>query len=328
MKKVIIIIGTGKAAYLHYLKYRKMHIKNIYFINPIKTSKYVKDELIYESLDFVLSKIKKSFVIVDICTPKTLFKNIVDEIISKGIKNIIVEKPFVVEQDYFKGKDDINILMIENYKFSHITELIKKIIKINKLKVLKIYTNFSKNRIKDSISGRGMINPYDVTTCFEIEIPHQIYLANFLIDSDYNVNFKYAKSMSLKTDGLILKKHKYAFIEYEDNGVDVIHESNLTTNDTNKIISIKCSNNINIEASFITYDQKFNKINDGFVNIYISDQLIKNYKFKIDDNMFECLKKYINIFCKNSYNQIYKKEILNFSKILNYCLSYEEYNEK
>ena len=200
MKKLIIIIGTGKAAYLHYLKYRKMHIKNIFFVNPIKTSKYIKKELIYESIDNVLSKINKAFVIVDICTPKSLFVNIVNEIITKGIKNIIVEKPFVVNQNYFKDKKNINILMIENYIFSSITILIKKIIKSNKLKILKIYTNFSKNRIKDSISGRGMINLNDIPTSFEIEIPHQIYLANFLINGDYSVDFKSIKSAGLKTN--------------------------------------------------------------------------------------------------------------------------------
>ena len=125
-----------------------------------------------------------------------------------------------------------------------------------------------------------------------------------------------------------MKRHKYAFIEYIDDGVDIIHESDLTANDTNKIISIKCSNNISIKAGFILYDRNFNKIENGFVNIYKSNELIKKYKFKKDDNMFKCLKKYLYIFYKNSYSDIYRKEILNFSKILNYCLLSEVHSEK
>lgn len=316
----IIIVGTGKAAYLHYLKYKKIGIQKIYFFDNNKNSKYIKNNNIYYSIkDLFCNKFNSKNTIVDICTPCSQFKQIINLFIDYGIKNFIVEKPFVVEKDYFKKNKDINIIMIENYKYSLITKYISNYINENKLEIKKIFINFSKDRREESISKRGIANDLLIPTNFEIEMPHEIYLANYFIKN----GAKYYKKILLKDmlyNNVCLPKHGYGYIEYTQNNTEVVLESNLMVGPNKRDLQIICNDDTIINASYINYNKDFVRQSKGVIRI---NKIGKEKKifFEEDDNMYYTLNDYLkNIFNENEIMK-YKKEILEFSKDMSFYMN-------
>ena len=159
--KDIIIVGTSKAAFLHFKSYNKLSNVGKIFFTDIKenaSNKNIKTKKIYKSIIDTLSQnnLNSNNIIVDICTPKEEFYNIINQCISLGINNIIVEKPFMASKDFFNQYPNLHILMVQNYLYSNIISEIKKKIEENNFNIKLIYTNFSKNRINDSINRRGM----------------------------------------------------------------------------------------------------------------------------------------------------------------------------
>ena len=80
--KDIIIVGTGKAGFLHYYSYKKFEkIGRIYFVDidgKIKNEN-IKDSKVYSSIESTIKKEKLDVnnIIVDICTPKSVFLDII-----------------------------------------------------------------------------------------------------------------------------------------------------------------------------------------------------------------------------------------------------------
>lgn len=133
----IIIVGTGKAGCLHYLKYKKLDIKNIIFLDNNKKSKYIDSSLICLSIEEIIRKykVKTNETIIDICTPCSQFKYLIDAFIEANFSTFIIEKPFVVEKDYFNDKQNIKCIMMENYKNSVITNKLISILENDKSKI-------------------------------------------------------------------------------------------------------------------------------------------------------------------------------------------------
>ena len=75
----IIIVGTGKAGYLHYLKYKKMNMKNIVFLDNNNKSKYIDNSLICLSIEEIIKKYNF----------KTRYNSIGIEINPRNIINIV-----------------------------------------------------------------------------------------------------------------------------------------------------------------------------------------------------------------------------------------------
>ena len=132
--KDIIIVGTGKAGFLHYYSYKKFEkIGRIYFVDidgKIKNEN-IKDSKVYSSIESTIKKEKLDVnnIIVDICTPKSVFLDIIMECKQLNIRDILVEKPFIVNKDFFEENDDLNIAMVHNYEYSKIVMKIKEYIK-------------------------------------------------------------------------------------------------------------------------------------------------------------------------------------------------------
>lgn len=78
----------------------------------------------------------------------------------------------------------MNVVMVHNYMYSEIVIGIKEILKEKGLKPIIIYTNFSKNRTEESFNGRGMYKK--VTRNIEHDIPHQVYISQFLLNNPKN----------------------------------------------------------------------------------------------------------------------------------------------
>ena len=184
--KDIIIVGTGKAGFIHYYSYQKFdEIGRIYFVDidgKIKNEN-IKNTKVYSSIEESIAKEKLNVknIIVDICTPKSVFLDIIKECKRLNIKDVLVEKPFIVGNEFFIENNDMNVVMVHNYMYSEIVIGIKEILKEKGLKPIIIYTNFSKNRTEESFNGRGMYKK--VTRNIEHDIPHQVYISQFLLNN-------------------------------------------------------------------------------------------------------------------------------------------------
>lgn len=311
----IIIFGTGKAGILHFNKYKKIKTVNkVFFIDPY--ANFQLEYPVYKTLDNLLynEKIDCEHVIVDICTPHSEFKKIIKQCMKRNLYNIIVEKPFIVSNKYFLDKEKLNIIMVHNYLFSKIVTDAKEIIEKNKYTIESIYTNFSKNRIADSSKLRGINNK--ITTAFEVEMPHQIYIANsFLLKNTIKkINEIYTKDM--KINDMILNNHGYGYISVNNDKVLIVHESNLMNKDTVKQILLNFNDNYSILISFILYDKNFNIIENGKLTITKNNELIEEYNYEEDDNIFAFLKYAYNSFSSKKSNIFIeqKKFIIDFSK--------------
>lgn len=74
--KDIIIVGSGKAALLHYNSYKKLKNKvKIYFIDIKNYSNYIPNNKLYSTIQECIKSndLKINNLILDICTPKSEF---------------------------------------------------------------------------------------------------------------------------------------------------------------------------------------------------------------------------------------------------------------
>lgn len=316
--KDIIIVGTSKAGFLHFKTYNKLsNVGKIFFtdIKEIPSNKNIKTKKIYKSIKDTLlqNNLDNDNIIVDICTPKEEFYNIINQCISLGINNIIVEKPFMASKDFFDQYPNLNILMVQNYLYSNIISEIKKKIEQNNFNIKMICTNFSKNRINDSINRRGMSNKN--TQNFEIEIPHQIYLVDYILGNSNKKEILFKEQNDFIIDNICIEKHGFGKIILEYENKIVIHESDLVTNNTIKEITIVCDEGVVIKGQFILYDKDLNKIRNGKIVISKYQNIIWEKEVKEDDNMYYCLKEYYENLNNKKIPRKYRDRIVRFSNI-------------
>lgn len=318
--KDIIIVGTGKAGYLHYYSYKKFkQIGKIYFVDidgKIKNEN-IEESKAYLSLENVIKeeKLDVKNTIVDICTPKSVFIDIIMKCKRLNLKNILVEKPFVVNEKFLSENKDLNIAMVHNYVYSKIVRKMKNILEQKELKPIIIYTNFSKNRTEESFRGRGMYKK--VTRNVEHDIPHQVYISQFLLDNPKDTQLLLEEEKSMVKGNETLEKHGYSKIFTKKNGVYVIHESDFATNTKIREVIVVCDNNIIVRGEFLFYDKDLNKLKDGNVSIIDNNKIIYSEDIDYDDNMYECLLEIYKYFNTNVVSEKYREEIRNFSEEMN-----------
>lgn len=121
--KDIIIIGVSKAGRLHLQSYNKLKEKGKIFL--VDNQKEDNELKIYKTIEEVLNekKLDSNDVVVDICTPKEVFYQIIDECINLNIKNILVEKPFILKKELLEKHKDLKIIMMQNYLYSKIVNI-------------------------------------------------------------------------------------------------------------------------------------------------------------------------------------------------------------
>ncbi len=318
--KDIIIVGTGKAGYLHYYSYKKFkQMGKIYFVDidgKIKNEN-IEESKAYLSLENVIKeeKLDVKNTIVDICTPKSVFIDIIMECKRLNLKDILVEKPFIVNEKFLSENKDLNIAMVHNYVYSKIVRKMKNILEQKKLKPIIIYTNFSKNRTEESFNGRGMYKK--VTRNVEHDIPHQVYISQFLLDNPKNTQLLLKEEKSMVKGNETLEKHGYSKIFTKKNGAYVIHESDFATNTKIREVIVVCDNNIVVRGEFLFYDKDLNKLKDGNVSIIDNNKIIYGEDIDYDDNMYECLLEIYKYFNTNVVSEKYREEIKNFSEEMN-----------
>ncbi len=314
--KDVIIVGTGKAGFLHYFSYKKF--KNIGKLFFVDISEKMKNENIdvqkvYPTINdaIINNNLDISNIIVDICTPKSVFLDIINQCKELGIKDIIVEKPFIVKEEFFKENEELNIVMVHNYVYSKITIGIKEIIEKENLTPKMVYTNFSKNRLSESFKGRGMYK--SVTRNIELDIPHQVYITQYIL-GNRPTKLLALDEKSIKQGDVVLEKHGYGKIITKKDDILVIHESDLTTNTTVREVTVVCDNDTIVQGEYFIYDKDLNKLKSGTIKIYKNSDVIKEINIDVDDNMYECLLEFYNYFNGISVGVDYKEQIKEFSK--------------
>ena len=321
--KDIIIVGTGKAGFLHYYSYKKFkQIGKIYFVDidgKIKNENIEKNKA-YLNLEDVIreEKLDVKNTIVDICTPKSVFIDIIMKCKRLNLKDILVEKPFIVNESFLAENKDLNIAMVHNYEYSKIVKKMKNILDQKELKPIIIYTNFSKNRTEESFNGRGMYKK--VTRNVEHDIPHQVYISQFLLNDPKDTYLLLEEEKSMVKGKETLEKHGYSKIFTKKNGVYVIHESYFATNTKIREVIVVCDNNIVVRGEFLFYDKDLNKLKDGNVSIIDNNKIIYSEDIDYDDNMYDCLLEIYQYFNTNVVSEKYREEIKNFSKEMNLYL--------
>ncbi|MDD5865300.1 MAG: hypothetical protein PUD07_02260 [bacterium] len=318
--KDIIIIGTGKASLLHYRSYKKIKVKgNIYFVDIKKKSNYIVNQNIYSSIKecVLINDLKVNNLIVDICTPKSEFLKLIEDCYSLNIKDILVEKPFVFNEKTINKINKLNIVMVENYLYSKLTELIKSYIDNNNKKISLIYSNFSKNRIPESLNGRGYNKK--ATLNYEIEIPHQIYISQYFLNNSYNIKNIITSASDLKIENITLVNHGYGLIISRSNDVDIIYESNLASMITQKRIIICTKDDYAIEGNYAIYSNNLELLKPANMSIYYNGKLIYNEIVEEDDN-FTCFINKAYLYFNNQASNPNYIDIISFSNIMNlYC---------
>lgn len=309
--KDIIIIGVSKAGRLHLQSYNKLKEKGKIFL--VDNQKEDNELKIYKTIEEVLNenKLDSNDVVVDICTPKEVFYQIIDECINLNIKNILVEKPFIVKKELLENHNELKIIMIQNYLYSKILEDMKKYIMENKLEVKAIYTNFSKNRIQESIKGRGMSNG-KVTRNIEIEMPHQIYMANYLAGDYKEDNLLLLEEKDLCYEDIVLPKHGYGKIICKKDNIMVTHISDLTSNTVTRDVIVICSSNVIVKGEFLVYDKKFNLTKPGKMQVLKDGIEIFQKTYEKDDNIYECIKDAYKYFNSDNIDKKYEERLIKF----------------
>lgn len=318
--KDIIIVGTGKAGFLHYYSYQKFKkIGKIYFVDidgKIK-NKNIKTTKVYTSIKNVIedNKLNIENIVIDICTPKSVFLDIINDCKKLNLKDIMVEKPFIVEKDFFEKNEDLNIAMVQNYAYSKIITETKRIIEEQNLKPKIIYTNFSKNRTEESFKGRGMYKK--VTRNIEHDIPHQVYFTQFILGNTKDTKLLLQEEKDMIKDDKKLEKHGYSKIIAKKDDTIVIHESDFATNTKIREIIVVCDDDTTIKGEFLFYDNNLNKTKDGQVTVIKNNKITFQEKIDYDDNMYECILDIYKYFNQNEKNNKFKNNIIEFSKEMN-----------
>ena len=154
----------------------------------------------------------------------------------------------------------------------------KYILEQKKLTPVIIYTNFSKNRTEESFNGRGMYKK--TTRNVEHDIPHQVYISQFLLNNPKDTQLLLEEEKSMVRGNEILEKHGYSRIITKKNNVYVIHESDFSTNTKIREVIVICNNDIVVKGEFLFYDKDLNKLQDGNVSIIKNNEVI--YEENID----------------------------------------------
>lgn len=310
----IIIVGAGKGALIHYNSYIKLGQKdNLFIVDITGKSSYFKDEKIYMSIEDVLlsQKINTNEIIADVVVPMENFYKVIQELLSNNVKNIIVEKPFILNN--INDFNSTNLLMVQNYLYSKIFNYIKNYVKKNNLVIKSFFSCFTKNRKDNTLKMRGMDKK--VISCFNIEMPHQIYMYQELINGNPALLSNSLRDMDC--DGLTFKGQGSGMLIIQSNNITGYIYSNLTSDIIEKNIIITASDNMVIEGNFFTYTPNLEILRYGNVKIFKKGKLIFIKKFKRDDMFTYMLQDYLNYFEKNKKNNMYRKKIEIFSNFYN-----------
>ncbi|MDO4950033.1 MAG: hypothetical protein Q4E55_07725 [Bacteroidales bacterium] len=293
--KTIIIVGTGKAGYLHWNSYRKMKpVPTLYTVDTRDTPRnpHITPEpghfhhTIADTM--AAGRLSPDDVVVDICTPCSCFLTVIADSYALGIRRIIVEKPFVTDESFFRTYPDLDIFMIHNYAFSKITQHVAAFYQHNRLKAKNIRVVFDKNRILDSRAGRGGSDGVLVPN-MEVEIPHSIYMVQHILGRNLPIRLMRLVERPMVAEELVIPRHGYCSITSMIGNTEVVYESNFMSPEIHKFIEIQCDDNWLIKGQWATYSPDLQLLTKACVSVWHCGEEVKYETFDVDDNFLTCL---------------------------------------
>jgi hypothetical protein len=174
----IVIVGAGKAGFLHFTSYYKLYkiglvdLNRIFFVDTngslgpdiFKLINIIaRSYKVYKSFDSLLNEeqLIPENTIIDLCIPSGTFIKTMQMINKYGFSNFLVEKPFVISDESTESNHlteflrKLKIIKIENYLHSKVHKIIKHLINKYNLELSAVVTNFSKDRQAESLRGRA-----------------------------------------------------------------------------------------------------------------------------------------------------------------------------
>ena len=142
----IVIVGAGKAGFLHFNSYYKLYkiglvdLNRIFFVDPTGSvgadiSKLIniiaRSYKVYKSFDSLLKEEQRvrENTIIDLCIPSGTFIKAMQMINKYGFSNFLVEKPFVILEEPTESYhlteflSKFKIIKIENYLHSKVHKI-------------------------------------------------------------------------------------------------------------------------------------------------------------------------------------------------------------
>jgi len=133
----------------------------------------------YESLEQALDNVKGN-VVVDLCVPAPQNLGLIETALARGVERLMLEKPLAWSLPLAMTVADMlqlkQAVYLDTYHFSFGVEQLLGWITREKSEIDRIYIKFTKNRIKESLKGRGFegMAPSDA---WHIEGPHMASIA-------------------------------------------------------------------------------------------------------------------------------------------------------
>ncbi|GEM_PF-2278179 len=292
--KTVIIVGTGKAGYLHWNSYRKMSpVPTLYAVDirECPRNSHIKPEPghFHHNIADVLavSGLSPDDVVVDICTPCSYFPLAIADCYALGIRQVVVEKPLVVDDSFFSAYPDLDVFMVHNYMFSKITRHAAAFYREHQLSAKNIRVVFDKNRVRDSLAGRG--GEGGVVPNMEVEIPHSIYMVQYILGRDVPTRLLQLVERPMEAEGQVIPRHGYCCITSMKGDTAVVYQSDFMSPEIRKFIEIQCEDDWLIRGQWATYSPDLSLLTKACVTVWHRGEEVENTTFDVDDNFLACL---------------------------------------
>jgi predicted dehydrogenase len=238
----VIVVGAGRAGFSHIRSYAVLK-EQVSVIGIVDTS----DRKTQNVRSFLerhgvcvqcglkieqLSKLIDSETIIDVCTPTDSHVPLISKAFKNGARRFVVEKPLAesVKSASALKNLDISVGIVEQYVYSEMTNKLKALIVNNSSRPLAMITDFSKDRVPDSIKGRGFLKNGQAPHAATLEMHHQLAMAEYLNGISERILYARFGDMCISKNRR-LKEHGVGLVSlYHINNVISVHYTNLMHN--------------------------------------------------------------------------------------------------
>jgi predicted dehydrogenase len=257
----ILIVGSGKAALLHLRAYLRLwppagrprlYVVPGAAIDPGIAELSRADPRAVEFLDRDAAQtLARARTVVDICTPTITHRRVAEQMAGVGFARFLVEKPLATSACDVAWMDSLRVRLavMQNYLFSRATQAALCHIRGAGLSPRWMVSLFSKDRVPDSLQGRGFEGgqaPHALT----VELPHQLYLARRFLGPG---EVRFATAWDMDAGGMMFPDHGSGVVALVHPGQRApvsLHFSHLAATAPIRLVAIACDGG---EAVLIRY---------------------------------------------------------------------------
>lgn len=292
----IVIVGAGKAGWLHSRAFAKLARlgreapRRIQFLD--RTGRPGTElglepgaTLVAASRD-ELAATGPAETIIDFCLPARSLAPALVDWWQAGYRKFIVEKPFLIPPDL---RDDVGevlasaqVVRIQNYLYSRAHCAVRELVRLYGLEPTLCVTNFSKDRRADNQRGRGASDA-GTPTIFEIEIPHQLYIGADIIGQVRSLDYAQDRGPA-SADAAQARLGECVLVGTSAPGAHFVHYSNLQNPSTVRTLDVFCRGNFSLHAVYAPVCEELTDIKASVI-LSRGDHVLAKKLFTEDDNM-------------------------------------------